>query len=211
MMEASEIVTSQTNNDEQTTDSSVTGDASVTDENTDVNANTAEAESTDTSGNADESESNDSTQTYADFDLPKGLEMNAELLEQAIPVFQELGLSQEQAQKLVDIQAKHIEASQQGQQDAFNQLKLDWIEQAKNDKEIGGDKFDENVATAKDALSKFGNEGLTKLLNDFGIGNHPDVIRFMANIGRLTKEDNPDNSGQVVKGENDRVSVLYPK
>lgn len=211
MMEASEIVTSQTNNDEQTTDSTVTDDASVTDENTDVNANTAEAESTDTSGNADESESNDSTQTYADFDLPKGLEMNAELLEQAIPVFQELGLSQEQAQKLVDIQAKHIEASQQGQQDAFNQLKLDWIEQAKNDKEIGGDKFDENVATAKDALSKFGNEGLTKLLNDFGIGNHPDVIRFMANIGRLTKEDNPDNSGQVVKGENDRVSVLYPK
>lgn len=187
---------------------------------------TAEQESTDSTDEAAEGEvstvdkaddaadgndtKNSSLEAYADFTVPEGMELDSALLEQAAPLFKELGLNQEQAQKLVDFQAQQVQAGQQGQMDAFNQLKNDWVEQAKNDSEIGGDKFDESVGIAKEALSKFGNEGLTKLLNDFGVGNHPDVIRFMAKVGRLTKEDNPDDSGNPVGKPKDRVSILYP-
>ena len=70
-------------------------------------------------------------------------------------------------------------------------LMNEWQTQSKNDKEFGGDKFDENLAIAKQSLDKFGNQELKTLLNEHGIGNHPDMIRFMLNVGKLTKEDNP--------------------
>lgn len=46
-------------------------------------------------------------------------------------------------------------------------------------------------------------------MNDYGIGNHPEVIRFMANVGKLTKEDVPDSGGNTGQGPRDHVSVLY--
>lgn len=151
-----------------------------------------------------------SSETYADFALPEGMELDTQLLEQASPLFRELGLNQEQAQKLVDLQAAHVQASQQGQAEAFNQLKLDWQEQSKNDNEIGGDKFEQSVSDAREALGKFGTPELTKLLNDFGIGNHPEMIRFMAKVGTLTKEDVPGGGSPASNSEKDRVSILYP-
>ena len=161
---------------------------------------------------ADGNDTKDSSlEAYADFTLPEGMTLNEGLLEEAAPIFKELGLNQEQAQKLVDFQAKQVQASQQGQMDAFNQLKNDWMDQTKKDAEIGGDKFDENIGVAKEAIAKFGNEGLTKLLNDFGMGNHPEVIRFMAKVGRLTREDNPDSGGSPIGKSQDHVSILYPE
>lgn len=150
-------------------------------------------------------------ETYADFTMPEGMELDSALLEQASPLFKELGLTQEQAQKLVDFQAQQVQASQQGQLEAFNQLKTDWLDQAKSDKEFGGDKFDENVATARLALTKFGSEGLTKLMNDYGIGNNPEMIRFMVKVGRLMKEDVPDSGGPNTSLPKDKAGILYPQ
>lgn len=152
-----------------------------------------------------------SLEAYADFTMPEGMTLNAEQIAQASPLFKELGLNQEQAQKLVDFQAAQVQAGQQGQMDAFNQQKTDWLDQARKDPEMGGDKFDENVGLAKEAMSKFGDKGLTTLLNDFGVGNHPEMIRFMAKVGRLTKEDVPDDQGNPASQPKDHVSILYPK
>lgn len=209
--EAAAIVTAQTEAQEATQQSqeatALTGEETSTDTSVDGEPPAAEA----TGDNADADGTKDSSlETYADFTMPEGMTLDPAQLEAAAPLFKELGLNQEQAQKLVDFQAAQVQAGQQGQLDAFNQLKTDWVEQAKKDPEIGGAKFDENIGDAKRAISKFGNEGFTKLLNDFGMGNHPEVIRFMAKVGRLTKEDNPDDSGTPVGKPNDHVSVLYP-
>ena len=119
-------------------------------------------------------------------------------------------MTQEQAQKLVDLEAERNQASYQAQVDAFNQLKEEWAEQSKNDKEYGGDKFDESIALAKNAVDKFGSPGLKQLLEEHGVGNHPEVIRFMVNVGKLTGEDVPGGSTTPVAKEQDRVNQLYP-
>ena len=165
----------------------------------------------DDAGNADgDSDPKAPIETYAEFTMPEGMELDSAMLEEAMPLFKELNLTQEQAQKLVDFQSKQAQAGQQGQVDAFNQLKTDWLDQAKADKDIGGDKFNENVATARLALSKFGSEGLTKLMNDYGIGNNPEMIRFMYNVGKLMKEDVPDFGNAPKSSAKDRVDILYP-
>lgn len=148
--------------------------------------------------------------TYADFSLPNGMPLDDALLAEATPLFKELGLTQEQAQKLVDFQAKQVQASSQSQVDAFNQLMQDWREKSQNDKEFGGDKFDESIAVARSAIDKFGTPELKQLLEEHGVGNHPEVIRFMVKVGKLTAEDVPGTSGAQSTPEQDRVSQLYP-
>ena len=125
-------------------------------------------------------------------------------------MFKELNLSQEQAQKLVDFQAEMVKEGAQSQTDAFNQLIEGWQNDSKNDKEFGGEKFDENIVTARLTIEKFGTPELKTLMEDHGVGNHPEMIRFMWNIGKLLKEDSPGSLGNAPSKNADRVSTLYP-
>lgn len=148
--------------------------------------------------------------TYADFVMPEGVTVDQAMLAEATPLFKELGLTQEQAQKLVDFQAKQVQASSQSQTDSFNQLMNEWQEQSRNDKEFGGDKFEENVSIARSAIDKFGTPELKQLLEDHGVGNHPEVIRFMINVGKTTQEDVPGGNTNPTSKAQDIVSLLYP-
>lgn len=148
--------------------------------------------------------------TYADFTLPEGMSLDADLLSEAAPIFKELNLTQEQAQKLVDLQVKQVQAGSDKQIDTFNQLMTDWQEQSKNDSEFGGDKFDASIKTARNAIDKFGSDGLKQLLDQHGVGNHPEMIRFMVRVGSLLAEDNPGGTTTPASKAKDRVSTLYP-
>lgn len=156
----------------------------------------------DTAGKGDQG----SIDTYAEFVIPEGVTINESLLNEAVPIFKELGLNQEQAQKLVNFQAK-----QQAQQlDTFNQQIETWANQAKADKEYGGDKFEENVTLARTVVNKFGTPELKQLLDNHGVGNHPEVIRFMVRVGQLTREDVPGSKTVTPNKVIDHVSLLYP-
>lgn len=144
--------------------------------------------------------------TYTDFTMPEGMQVDKAALEVALPVFKELGLNQDQAQKLVDLQANMVKANQ----DAWMNTITEWQKQARADKEFGGDKFDESVKTANFAVKKYGNDAFVKMLADYGVGNHPEMVRFMLNVGRTLKEDVPGSSGGSVKGKQDVISILYP-
>jgi hypothetical protein len=170
-------------------------------------ADTGNSEGDATAGEGDTDQSLDA---YADLKAPEGMELDGALIEKATPLFKELGLNQEQAQKLTDFYASEIQASTQRQVESFDQLKQDWLTEVKSDKEVGGDKLDQSVQLGKVALDKFGTPELTKLLNDFGLGNNPEMIRFMARVGKLTQEDDPGNGGSSASEKKDRVSILYP-
>lgn len=161
----------------------------------------------DTTGGEDDGTTPES---YSDFTLPEGVELDAALLEKAAPIFKELGLSQDAAQKLVDFQAEMVKEGEQSQTDAFNTLVEGWQKDSKNDKEFGGDKFDESIATALLTIDKFGTPEFKELMEDHGVGNHPEMIRFMLKIGTLLKEDVPGGFSAATSEKKDRVSTLYP-
>lgn len=148
-------------------------------------------------------------ETYADFELPEGMEINAEYLEQMTPVFKDLGLTQEAAQKLVSAHAKQVQAGEEARASAFNQLTQDWLTATKADKEIGGDKFEESLQHARRALGEFGTPALNELFRNYGIGNHPEVVRAFTRIGKLMKEDQPGQLGNGAEPPKSRVDLLY--
>lgn len=221
MSDAASIVLAQAESSDAAADDGSVDNPAVTpgQESTDAvdtgDAGTAEGDAgTDGDKGADNAveggDQSTSSETYADLQMPEGVNLDQTLLDGAVPLFQKYNVSKEDAQAFADLQASQVQASQTGQAEAFNQLKLDWQDQSKNDKEIGGDKFEQSVSDARGALDKFGTPELTKLLNDFGIGNHPEMIRFMSKVGSLTKEDVPGSTGSPTGGEKDRVSILYP-
>lgn len=161
-------------------------------------------------GEAADGSQTESQESYADFSLPEGVTLDETILGSATDLFKESGLNQEQAQKFIDLHSDLVQAGATGQVEAFNQTVNEWRELSASDKEFGGDAFEENVGVARSAIEKFGTPELSKLLEDYGVGNHPEVVRFMVRVGKLTREDVP-GSGSPSTPEKDRLSILYPK
>ena len=188
-----------------------TPDAAIADTGatgSDTGAGEGSTDTGDAEGKADGG--NTPPDTYADFVMPEGIDVDAAAIAEALPVFKELGLTQDAAQKLVDFQAARVQAEGQKQVDAFTQLKQDWHDQSVNDSEFGGDAFAENVALAQSALNNFGTPELKQLMEDYGVGNHPEMLRFMVKVGKLTAEDVPGNTGANSVEGKDVVSAMYP-
>lgn len=146
-----------------------------------------------------------------EFKAPEGREYDPKVIEAYSEVAKELNLPQEAAQKMIDKIAPLMEARQVEQ---IQSVKNEWAEASKADQEFGGDKLNENLAVAKKALDKFGSPELRALLNDSGLGNNPEVIRFMYRAGRAISEDTFVGGSKGVakagpKNFNDLASALY--
>lgn len=136
---------------------------------------------------------------------PEGMEFDTAAFEAAEPVLRELGLSNEQAQKLVSAYGEKIvpqitERVQQGFAAQAAQVRKEWADAFEADPEIGGARKTETQNFAARAFDHYGlkaGEGLRQLLDESGIGNHPDLIRFVARVGRDLDEGNFERGDPV--------------
>ena len=101
-------------------------------------------------------------------------------------VAKELDLSQAAAEKVLNKMAPVLAERSAAQIQAAQQQ---WIESSTKDKEFGGEKLQENLSVAKKAMDAFATPELKQLLNESGLGNHPEVIRFMVRAGKAISED----------------------
>ena len=138
---------------------------------------------------------------YTDFSLPEGVTLNQEALNGFTPILQKAGVDQDTAQELVDAYAKQQADDYQRQLDEFEDLKENWLNDTKNDKEIGGDNFDKSVSDAMVAIDKLGTPELRQLLEEHGVGNHPEVVRVFAKMGALLREDSGEGSTTPIDSE----------
>lgn len=88
-------------------------------------------------------------------------------------------LSREEfAQKAAAYQAERAQQAMNAMVEAHNEKVTTWLDAAKKDKEIGGDKFDENIATVIKTLEKAGGQDLIEALDQAGVGNHPGLLKL---------------------------------
>lgn len=142
-----------------------------------------------------------------EFKAPEGSAFDAEVMTAYEGAARELGLSQEAAQKMLDAVAPKVQERQEAQVEAIRQQ---WVEQAQSDKEFGGDKLKANLAVAKSALDRFGTPELRQMLNDSGLGNHPELIRAFFRAGRAIAEDSFVSGAQRAAPEADIAKRMYP-
>ncbi len=147
---------------------------------------------------------------------PEGMDFDTAAFEAAEPVLRELGLTNEAAQKLVSVYAEKIAPQfTERATAAINQRAADtrreWSEAFEADPELGGANKERTVADAARAFDHYGikkDEGIRKLLNESGLGNHPDMIRFVARVGRDLDEGSFER-GNVVPQPKAAEQKLY--
>lgn len=142
---------------------------------------------------------------------PDGMAVDEELKGEFLPIAKELNLNQKGAQKLIDLKIADNKRAIQRWGNHLKELKV----QAQADPDIGGAKYQPAVAASKAVIGKFarnGGTGFRQMLNDYGVGAHPEMIYFLRQVGLATGET-PTLSGGEGSGTATNLPLhekLYP-
>lgn len=182
------------------------GDATEVDEGGSAETNQEDAGSQD---QQEASEDDGAPEAYEAFEMPEGFEVDEAALAGATPIFQELGLSQAKAQKLVSFFAEH-EGQRAEAMAAGHVAQVEAWETAA--REQFGAEFDGTVQTAVAGLKRFDTDGkVSEVLNSTGLGSHPEVIALFNRIGKATSEDTFDGKTTTIATEKTLEDKLYGK
>jgi hypothetical protein len=157
-----------------------------------------------------------------EFKAPENVTLDDAVIAEFSTVAKELDLPQDVAQKVIDKLAPKIaQQNAAAIESAMKSASEAWEQATRTDKEVGGEKLDENLAVARKALDRFGTPELRKLLGAFdpkanpsgtGLGNHPEIIKAFLKAGRAISEDRFVPGGQQPPKVDNRnpAKALYP-
>ena len=147
----------------------------------------------------------------------EGVDLDADTLSAAEPIFRELNLSNEEAAKLLPV-AKGFadkigetlinDLVQQGQA-----KRQSWLTEAKADPEIGGAKWDESLHLAAkgfDAIGFKDGHPFRQALEETGFGNNVHMIQLVRKLGELVSEDGSFERGDAALKVENVAAQLYP-
>ena len=86
---------------------------------------------------------------YADFVVPEGMTLDTEVTDELKALAKEKNMGQEDTQKIVDLGTKLVQKVETQYREQIATVQADWLEATKTDKEFGGDKLQENVASCQ--------------------------------------------------------------
>lgn len=124
-----------------------------------------------------------------DLKLPEGSLLEASEIEKIASLAKERGLSNKDAQALLDDRSKLLDSYAGKQKETWGKETGRWLEVTKADPEIGGEAFGKNAELAKRVVTRFGTPELMQGLNETGFGNHPELVRLMVRIGKAMDDD----------------------
>lgn len=163
---------------------------------------------------------------FEPFTLPEDITVDAEKQKEFTALLADLEKTgkadhaalQEFGQKAVDFHVNETKRLlgdyQKSLETYWDKQKTDWKNSAMNDPEIGGNRFN---TTLQNALSFIRTHGGTpeqqaefkSLMNSSGLGNHPAMIRLLANAGLKMSEGKPLAAPQPVSSPKSKISTMY--
>lgn len=159
---------------------------------------------------------------YDAFKLPDGLQFDDGRIKEFTGVLSKFEvdgkidhkLVQEFGQKAVDFHVQELKAIEQAQVQAWDKQKTDWKESFMKDPEIGGPNAQATIDTALNFLRTHGGTPeqqaeFRNLMEISGLGNHPAMIRLLANAGRVMREGQPLAAAKPVPVVKSRIETMY--
>ncbi len=137
-------------------------------------------------------------------DTAEGYEFNKELVhpsmaterDELVKVVQGImhgaGLSKAAGEAVFTKYNEHLNTIMQAKVVAEEAKTQEWVNTLKTD---FGEAFPQKIVLAKTAMQEFGGEGMVKLMEETGLGNHPEVVKFMAAVGMKL------SGGAIVDGD----------
>ncbi len=145
-----------------------------------------------------------------EFKAPEGVTLDQSQVDKFTAIAKELKLPADKAQAVVDLA---VQAEVQ-RAEAFEAQKAAWADEIASDKELGGDKLPETLATANKVYGLLPAEEATSfkaMLNASGYGNHPSMVRLLHAVGKALSEDKFVPGGSAPAGaEQSTAQRMYP-
>tara|TARA_R110001599_G_scaffold171353_1_gene362431 strand:+ start:444440 stop:445129 length:690 start_codon:yes stop_codon:yes gene_type:complete len=142
-----------------------------------------------------------------EFTAPEGVELDPEATAEFEPIARELGLTNAQAQKLVDLQAGLVRK----QSEAWDTQVKNWVTEIKADKEIGGENIKETITLSQKAMTVFGTPELKAALDSTKMGNHPELVRAFVKIGKAMADDTFLSADKLAGEKKSAADRMYGK
>lgn len=144
-----------------------------------------------------------------DLKMPEGSPLDKSYVDKIASYAKEQGLSNEQAQKVLEREHSVVSDFAKKQQENHNQLVDTWAKQVESDNEIGGQNYKQNVELASRVVKRFGSDTFIKGLNDTGFGNHPEFVRVFTRIGKAMSDDQLVMPGSQPAPKREIADVFY--
>lgn len=167
--------------------------------NTDPNAN---------NGEANQNKAPDAPIEYQAFNIPEGVVITEELSKEFVGLAQELKLSQEGAQKLVDFKAKVYDYSKQESIEQFRKITQENRVKAEAEFGTGEEKLRNQQAVGR-LMNVCGDKDFFQMLDNYGVGDHPAFARFAIKLGKMMSEDSFREGRTMQKPKSDG-QLFYP-
>lgn len=165
---------------------------------------------------------------YDPFTLPEGISLDESRVGEFTNLLAELETSgkasheavQAFGQKAVEFHINEVRNAVEGitkiYQEAWDKQKTDWKEAFLKDPEIGGNRFQTTVDSALTFIRTHGGTPeqqaeFRALMETSGLGNHPVMIRMLANAGRAMQEGKPLAAPKPVPQQKSKTQTLYGK
>jgi hypothetical protein len=130
--------------------------------------------------------------TRPEFKLPEGFELESSAVDKLYATLHQAGVTDKQAQKIVADYVNHAG-------EAFSKAELEGksavTQRLEAYKTELGEKYEVRLQTARDVLSKFGDEKTLKYLSETGLDNSPEMIELLARAGEGMLEDRRETPG----------------
>tara|TARA_Y100000310_G_scaffold237539_1_gene240827 strand:+ start:103 stop:939 length:837 start_codon:yes stop_codon:yes gene_type:complete len=96
------------------------------------------------------------------------------------------GLTQDQANNILKLYGDIQEEQEESQQNSLEELRTNTTMELQKE---WGKNFDGKMDYAKRAFAQFASPELSQLMDESGMGNHPEMLRVFAKVGELMGED----------------------
>ena len=172
---------------------------------------TADASTKPTTGQTQTNDQNPDA-PYA-LTLPEDAVIEASAIERTMAFAKAADLSPETAQQVIEHTNGEVAAYQEHVTNDWTRLTREtWVNETKNDPEIGGEKYAGAVTDAKRFLEKFGDEELRQFLDDTGFGNNRMVIRLLARAEKgITNHTRSTGDGShAASAHKNAAQKMYP-
>lgn len=125
---------------------------------------------------------------------------------------------QEFGQKAVEFyineSKKNVQKLEEHYANAWEKQKTDWREATIKDPEIGGNRLQTTLDSASTFIRTHGGTAeqqteFRSLMDSSGLGNHPAIVRLLANAGRAMSEGRPLAALKPVTQKQSRTSTMY--
>lgn len=141
------------------------------------------------------------------FTAPEGVTLDEAAIKAFVPIAKELGLKQDQAQKLVALQATLVKQQADADAKAWTDYQASQIEATK--KELGA-KYDEELAYVAKVRDTFFSKEAQAVINQYGLGNNIHFLRDLISIGKKMSVEKHIEGGPGPQGGSDTAKRMFP-